>query len=1049
MLPKSIKPILLASTLMMTNLPLVSVQAQGADQVELSIQIAQNMPDFTEQTQDLVSYDIIDLANIQVVYSYRNGEKSVDTLTLAPGKYRLRFYYWNDLSQNGNLVVDEFKQKIAQPTAEDQAQGKTETIQFMPGVENVLGDGSVVFDIDFDIKTGQALLDPNSQTYKDQLNIYLADPETAANNDDRPQNQLPADGGQEVTETTVAEETQTLPITFGSLLIQVSDTNGNPVGGATFDLSGTAVTSDPNGQILVNELAVGYYDLSLTQVPEGYQGTYAETIEVQGDSQTQVSIGLEEMTVAPATTGNLRIQVIDNQGQPVAGAVITLNGVEAQTDDQGYVVYSDLVAGTYQYDLVGLPESYVGAASASLEYDPTTGDANQIISVEKAVDTADILFSVKDQNGGPVVGVGILFGDRLLSTDQNGQVSVMDLSLANYTYQVTEIPQGYSGDMEAKSLDLTEKDQLLEQEIILNQAAQTSTLTIQVLDQNQEPVTGVSLSIDGESIVATDDQGQIQVSDLTLGSHTYQVTELPADYQGDQTVQSVELSADGTKVSIQLQKQIYQSVTLTFVDQFDQPVKGASVTLDGQAMTTDDQGQVVFEKIPSGDRTFQVSNLGDKFQASYEGVVSVPSDTALEQTISLERTVAPAKATIQVVNQDQDPIIGAVIQFGGLTGTTDERGQVVFSELSIGNYYYQVIEAPQGVHLTGEEIRAEIGEGQEYTGSMTLQEDKIGSAHFTLLDAAGNPIKGVTITLNQAKVTTDDQGQAIFADLEPGNYTYTLESTNYQFDASQGTLTVEKGKEKAVQVKAKVIETTTETTTLSSKSQSTTVTNDPATTSETTQATSQQPTTTETSQEPTTSQATSQTPQVTSVNTANMKQFIDPTSNVEVWVHQEDAGKVARITVNRQQDGLPQSLDNKEIDAYTVQVVDANGQPISLSHPVQVKLPTRLYNGQIQLVRNQNGALTNIANTLVNQRINFTTQTMGQFILVYGDKVAASEETTQTTQTVSVQVVTETSRQERLVNTGEGSGLWLQILAGIAGLIGIGFVLVQRKKSKL
>src|SRR5699024_4859462 len=130
-----------------------------------------------------VSYDIINVQTNEVVYSYRNGEVTGGELNLPEGQYILRLYYWDNINQSGAIVADELEQSIAEPTPEETASGESIRKTHTPGSENTLGDGSVVYDVPFEVKATAELLDESSQQYHAALNFYIADPQTAQNND--------------------------------------------------------------------------------------------------------------------------------------------------------------------------------------------------------------------------------------------------------------------------------------------------------------------------------------------------------------------------------------------------------------------------------------------------------------------------------------------------------------------------------------------------------------------------------------------------------------------------------------------------------------------------------------------------------------------------------------------------------------------------------------------------------------------------------------------------------------------------------------------------
>ena len=117
---------------------------------------------------------------------------------------------------------------------------------------------------------------------------------------------------------------------------------------------------------------------------------------------------------------------------------------------------------------------------------------------------------------------------------------------------------------------------------------------------------------------------------------------------------------------------------------------------------------------------------------------------------------------------------------------------------------------------------------------------------------------------------------------------------------------------------------------------------------------------------------------------------------------------------------------------------------------MQVKLPTRPINSQIQLLRINGQQLTSINHTVHNQRVNFTTQQLGLYALVYGDKVTATTEATTihattTTQQQTLTVDKTKTVQKTIPNTGEKRNVLGVMLA--IGLLALGALVIFGKKN--
>ncbi|RLC46243.1 MAG: hypothetical protein DRH57_06445, partial [Candidatus Cloacimonadota bacterium] len=135
------------------------------------------------------------------------------------------------------------------------------------------------------------------------------------------------------------------PPLHGNVAGTVTDNNtGNPIEGANVWIGNyTPVTTGPDGTYLLEDILVGMQDIYCTA--DGYYDFEGE-VEVIADTTVTYDIGME-----PEVYGNLEGTVTDTAGNPIEDAEIYAVFAEyeytAYTDDQGYYLIEDMVAGTY------------------------------------------------------------------------------------------------------------------------------------------------------------------------------------------------------------------------------------------------------------------------------------------------------------------------------------------------------------------------------------------------------------------------------------------------------------------------------------------------------------------------------------------------------------------------------------------------------------------------------------------------------------------------------------------------------------------------------
>ncbi|WP_028125442.1 SpaA isopeptide-forming pilin-related protein [Eremococcus coleocola] len=1053
-------------------------------------------------------------------------------------------------------------------------------------------DGSNVYELEFNVK--QAIqIDTMRLTLMDadQLADKEAEVEAAvAASQAQMADQISGEDLSQDSSQDSAEPAQDL----ASLTVTVRDENSSPVANVSIQVGDQSQTSDESGQAIFNDLPAGSLDFKVTQVPEGYQVAEDQnnlTVTLEANTQHTLDLNLISQT-AETNTEMVKLSFVNDQGQAIPGVTITYEGQTYTSDEQGQLELPSIGPGAYTYQVTSVPDGY------ALSQAPQTFDyvENQPVSIhleklnqESSPQVTSVSFKVVDQSGQAVPGVTLLVKDQTYQTDDQGQIVIEELPVGeSINYQILEVPQGYLGQSEG-SIDLS-SDQPISEELAIEKTAQAQSLVIPVVDQDQAPVPGLTIQMEEGTSYTSDDQGQLVLRELVAGDYAYTVTEVPQGYQvekadglitiqeGQEQGKPIQVIKEASKfnfvikvvdqdqnpvpdLSLQLadgqaytsddqgqikltdlspgdygytiselpqgyqvdspegkltvtgeenqagQIQVTKEATtfdyvLKVVDQDQNPVPGVSLQLaDGQAFTSDDQGQIKLTGLSPDDYEYTISELPQGYQVDNpEGKLTITEEENQTGQIQVTKETPKYKLTVKVVDQDQKPVVGAKVQVGDQEETSDQDGLVTFENLPAQDYSYQVTQLPEGYQgQANDTITLTDHDGQ---GQLQVQRDLAkAQAVIKVFDQDGQAVKGVTIGLGEQEAVTDDKGQVTFKDLEPNKYSLVIKAVpeDYEGQGQEQEIDLTEGmafdyayqvskKIQTGQVTIQVVDNqnnpvpgaTIKTGDQELKTdQNGQVTLDQVALGELTYTISQVPDGYQVNQAEQNivvdHQVQVTTAMVTRQEAASEKEvivtedqsvekvqeeakaattaFSDPSTGVQVWINPADAGQVANFkvaAVSNPLDPEPSSLKGSDYQAYQIQLLDSNGQAANLSHIAKIQLPIKTSQGA-RLVRVRQDQLANLTFGLSEQNMTFNTQEMGTFAVIYGRKAddasqVSSLESSQASQSVTVTKTSSVEKKNNLPGTGENSSLLAYIVPIVVAIVGL-VIIIRKPKN--
>ena len=309
------------------------------------------------------------------------------------------------------------------------------------------------------------------------------------------------------------------------------------------------------------------------------------------------------ITITPASvdlssvgeTTQLAATILDQNGQPVAGAVVTWSSGDesvATVSAQGLVT---AVAN-------GIAQITARAGSASKSVTVTVSQTPGQMTVEPSMvtlmsigETVQLAATILDQNGQPVAGAVVTWssGDESVATvSAQGLVTAVANGIAQITARAGSASKSVTVTVSQTPGQMTVEPSM----VTLMSIGETVQLAATILDQNGQPVAGavVTWSSGDESVATVSAQGLVTavangIAQITAraGSASKSVTVTVSQTPGQMTVEPSMVTLMSIGETVQL--------AATILDQNGQPVAGAVVTWssgDESVATVSAQGLV-------------------------------------------------------------------------------------------------------------------------------------------------------------------------------------------------------------------------------------------------------------------------------------------------------------------------------------------------------------------------------------------------------------------------------------------------------------------------
>lgn len=444
-------------------------------------------------------------------------------------------------------------------------------------------------------------------------------------------------------------DTQTL--TFydtpkGSLIIEKRDSVTKEVlEGATFKVttsSGAAVvgdddgvssngiyTTNASGQIVITGLKSDTYVVTEIKAPAGYEmDAPSQTVKLtKGDTQTLTFYDTPQNTLNivkkdSATGKNLAgatFYITDSTGAvaDTAGGAVGSNGYYT-TDETGMITLTGLKTGTYVVRETKAPDGYILdsepqtiAVSSGGTYTLTFyNDPEGSLIIEKRDKLTNeplygATFKVTTSDGSFVAqGGGTTSSNGRYTTDRNGQIHIYGLQPGTYVVTEETAPDGYLLDAPSQTVEVKANDT---QTLTFYDTPIGGLIITKVDADSGKRLEGAQMEVrkmNGELIGSyyTDQNGNIQLSELDSGWYVVVEVKAPKGYLLDSTPQQVEVK-DGATTTLEFKNTASASMLIHKIDSVTKEgIPGVKFMVYDSSMTpigeyeSDDQGYVHLNK---------------------------------------------------------------------------------------------------------------------------------------------------------------------------------------------------------------------------------------------------------------------------------------------------------------------------------------------------------------------------------------------------------------------------------------------------------------------
>ncbi len=407
-----------------------------------------------------------------------------------------------------------------------------------------------------------------------------------------------------------------------------------------------------------------------------------------------------------------------------------------------------------------------------------------------------------------------------LITDEEGKINTGLLPAGNYQFIETKAPDNYQIDTapldftvvagQETPLELTQTNQYVLGAVLLTKKDETTNKSLAGAVFELQDKDGHKIQ---ENLV-TDENGQIKVTKLPIGSYQFVEIKAPESYELDATPIPFVIEKGQTQLlELNMTNKLKSgSVVLHKLDsKSKEGLQGAVFELQDRngnilqsSLITDHSGKIRINGLTPGNYQLVETKAPLGYELDQTPIPFV-IEMNQEETIELQKTNTIIPGSVVLTKKDSktnETLAGAEFELYDSKGIlleknllTDDTGKLAIEDLDPGDYQLVEVKAPTGYETDTEPVLFTIKKGQKETVKLEKANQVVkGSVLLTKVDSkTGKTLAGAVFELQDAKgktikadLVTDTFGRLAIADLKPGNYQLveTKAPSGYQIDQS-------------------------------------------------------------------------------------------------------------------------------------------------------------------------------------------------------------------------------------------------------------------------